>query len=161
MCDSNTLVAQAGLCVGLLTSRHPLKLRLAMGQYIQEHPGILELLTKGESTEAFMNVCIREIKASQRKHADMVYVTADYDGYYGASDHAQGTMCISSLEKERRQARYSIRQQGAHGDDSGGWELFRSSTEDNYYIVEGNKEESFEFETGAVIWEDYREGEEE
>ena len=160
MCDSNTSstgtrkrkaneeTGVGDLCVGLLTSRHPLKLRLAMGQYIQEHPGILDLLTNGESTEAFMNSCICRIKASHRKHKDRVYVTADYDGFYGASDHAEGTMRISSLENRRRKARYLI---GQHGDEDGEWEDFKSRIEDNYYIVEGNKKESFQWKTGAVV----------
>ena len=135
-------------CLGLLISRHPRKLRLAMSQYIQEHPGILELLTKGELTEAFTNLCIREIQTSQRKHADRVYVTAEYDGFYGASDHAEGAMRISSFENRRRKARYNIRLQGKHGDDdSGEWNSFESFTEDNYYIVEGNKKTVMGFVT--------------
>ena len=139
------------LCVGFLTCRYKQKMRRAMASYIQEHPDILNILIKGESTKVFLKLVNREIKASARKHSERLYVTSDYYSYYGASDRAEGTMSVSSLENRRQNARYAIRQQGKHGDDGNvEWSSFESCVEDNYYIVEGNKNNYFHWGTGAV-----------
>ena len=138
-------------CMGLLRSGHSRRLRLAICQYIQEHPAILlDSIAKGDSIQAIMESCIREINASKRKHTDRVYITAHYYGCYGASDDAQGTMCLEPFYNMVYKARYEIRQQGKHANDTADFNSFSSHTEDNYYIVEGNKSRSFEWKTGAV-----------